>query len=173
MSLRECRICSGKTANGAPCRRRTCKTFKYCWQHLLKETGLFVKPSKVPGAGDGLFTSKPIKKNTNIAKYEGERISKTELDRRYGDATAPYVLEYPRGVFIDARSTQSSIARYANACDYPGNRRACNAKLSGVNGYLRSTKNIASGAEILTPYGSEYWLDVNVEKTTRKRRRKK
>ena len=46
---------------------------------------LLVKTSKLPKAGKGLFTDKPIKKGKKIIEYKGEIIDWKEYEKRVKD----------------------------------------------------------------------------------------
>ena len=56
--------------------------------------GVRVAPSIFPSAGYGLFALCDFKAGQWIAPVTGEVISDAELEKRYGDATAPYVVLY-------------------------------------------------------------------------------
>ena len=70
---------------------------------------------------------------------------------------------------MDAASTQSGLARYANDCrvaniregDCKGNNsRFVKVTRAGkTTVWLRATKNIKAGSEILISYGRKYWGD--------------
>ena len=81
-SVKECQRCEATTKSGNRCKNRTCRG-KLCWQHLKKQEGLRVKPSGIQGAGMGLFTTKPFKKNEKIANYTGEQMSRAQINQRY------------------------------------------------------------------------------------------
>ena len=160
-SVRDCIRCSGHTKSKKRCSRRTCVTPGLCWQHTAMEEGLRVKKSSIPGAGMGLFAAKDIPPNRRIAQYAKKSpympaaVDSTRLDdsHRY-----PYLWCTNGNAkrCWNAQSTQSTIARYANGCDRPGNARVCNAKMV-PSGWLKSTQKIGKGSEIFFPYGSEYW----------------
>src|SRR4051794_17971590 len=98
--------CKALTANGARCRRKTTKG-DMCTQHLGLREGLRIKPSTLPGAGMGLFATKPIPKGKKIVEYAG-----TESARPIHGL---YVLEINPHRFIDAnRSTD--VGGYSNTC---------------------------------------------------------
>jgi hypothetical protein len=59
--------------------------------------------------------------------------------------------------YIDARCTQASVARYANACDRPGYKKPCNARFN-AGGKLVAVKKLKKGQEVLTRYGNDYFL---------------
>ena len=106
---------------------------------------------------------KRIKKGAKIAKYKGTVKSQAEYDKK----PSGYGVSVAGGRVIDAASTQSSIARYANNCRGADKKakecRGNNAKFSINNRttpptvWIKATKNIAAGTEILLAYGSGYW----------------
>jgi uncharacterized protein len=162
-TVRDCAQCSGLTVKGTRCTRRTCKLSSLCFQHLSKEKGLAVRTSTIPNAGQGLFTTKDVSIPANkrrsgvpLIQYTGEELTAAQHQQRYGDEVGQYVLKLGPQKFIDARSTQSSVARYANACDKPGARKPCNARFS-VSGKLVAVKKLNKGQEVLTRYGKEYF----------------
>ena len=168
---RECDTCSATSAKtGTRCKRRTCATHPYCWQHTQSIQKLKVKDSQV--AGKGLYAAKlskenkkkkkmwrgkvvVFKKTEKVVKYGGKLYTKEQFNRKYpGDYTVPYALELKGKKYLDARSTKAGVGRYANDCK--GTRLPCNARLS-ENGFIVATKNIYEGDEILVPYGRDYW----------------
>lgn len=180
MSERECDRCHAQTDAGTRCKNRTCTTGTYCWIHLKKIDHLRVKPSQIPHAGLGLYTTEDIHvprgQEVPIIEYTGEHLTKRQLDRRYpGDTLAAYAIQIgDSNRYIDARSTQSSVARYANDCR--GSRRQCNATLEArdhdTRSFLTADRNIRANHEILTSYGPNYWEPAAHAKTTAKRRRR-
>ncbi len=164
MSVRECGRCDAISKTQNRCKRRICKTFPCCWQHLKTIYGLAVKESQIPNAGLGLFTTKDIirrsskspRNDVKIVKYTGEVLSSVQLNQRYGDELADYTFRINKNKYLDARSTQTNVARYANGCDNPHQPLECNARLTS-SGWLVATKSIKAGSEILTPYHISYW----------------
>lgn len=170
-----CDTCHAPTKSQRQCKRRTCMTHPYCWQHLQSIMHLQVKDSTIPGAGKGLFAAKLPGKNKQkrvvfranqiIAPYTGEKLTKKQLDQRYpGDTLGQYVLQLSKDRYIDARKTDSSVARYANSCQKTSKK--CNAKLANNTGNLKvkPNVNIKEGEEILTSYGKEYLFHSNKKK---------
>ena len=159
MSIRECDRCTGKTKAGERCRNRTCRG-KKCWQHAIKEDGLRVKKSEIPGAGMGLFTAKRFKAGEKIGNYTGEKLSRTQVHKRYpGNVTAPYVLcngTGPQAPCVDGRKSNSSLTRFIN--DSRGTNKKNNAKFF-KNGFGMKVmgKPIPKGKEIYASYGYSYW----------------
>ena len=89
-SMKECQRCSATTKAGSRCRNRTCRGTT-CWQHLKSKKGLRVKQSQVPHGGLGLWTTKRYKPNEKIGKYKGEKLTKAQVNQRYGSRTGEYV----------------------------------------------------------------------------------
>ena len=89
----ECQRCS-YTREGYQCKHNTCKYLPMCWQHAAITYGVKVAPSTIAGAGNGLFALRDFKAGEWIAPLLGEIITAAEGDRRYGEATAPYVVTH-------------------------------------------------------------------------------
>ncbi|CAN5564661.1 hypothetical protein BH11BAC3_BH11BAC3_18350 [soil metagenome] len=126
---------------------------------MLLEKHLEIKQSKIPGAGMGLFTNKPIKKETIIVEYTGTITTWKEVD--HDEGTNVYIYYVSRNHVIDARHHKDSLARYVN--DARGMQ-----KIKGLRNntqyvkikrkiYLQAIANIPAGAEIMVSYGKEYW----------------
>lgn len=166
-TIRECRRCDATNwTNGRRCHNRTCKYGIFCWVHHKYLLNLAVKPSGLPNAGNGLFVYDPVPAGTRIAEYTGKEVDAIEYDRREEGAYG-YKLEPPNDdVVIDAASTQSSVARYANDCrDDQEAQNLCetNAEFveddtgNDVKVFLEATQNIPAGGEVFLDYGPEYW----------------
>lgn len=144
----------------------------------LLENQLVVKPSLLPGAGNGLFTTVFIPKGTRIVEYKGKITTWKEVDHREG--TNGYIYYVKRDHVIDASRTRSALARYAN--DARGISRlkglGNNAVYveDGLKVYIQATADIPAGSEIFVKYGKEYWdairhnirLDKEKERTRKK-----
>jgi hypothetical protein len=128
----------------------------------LLEKELFTAVSQLPGAGLGLFTTQQILKDTLIVEYKG-RVSSWN-DVKEGKEFNGYVFYITRNTVIDAKRTKSALARYANDAKGLGRVKGLNNNAvyytRGKKAYIRATKNIAAGAEILVSYGKEYWDTV-------------
>ncbi|CAB3985446.1 SET domain-containing [Paramuricea clavata] len=155
-SIRKSQQCVSNTQKDARCRKRTAHTEK-CWIHLAKQNNLRIKPSNVAGAGKGLFAwKKPITRGKLISKYTGRKLSKKELDKKYGDDVAKYAVCNKRGRCVDATYTTDAAARFVN--DSRGTSFQNNAKIKGNQMFkLKATKKIPANREIFTSYGDEYW----------------
>ena len=126
---------------------------------------LFVDSSTMPSAGKGLFTSENIKKGELIIEYTGEVTNWEEVRH---DADNVYIYFVNEDYVINAKNDPDAIARYAN--DARGLTRIKdvhnNSKFVNVGGkiFIKATKNIPAGSEILVDYGKEYWETVRKNK---------
>jgi hypothetical protein len=139
---------------------------EFCHTHTKAIFDLALKPSTIPNASRGLFTTKQIRAGKKIARYSG--VIKTQA--AYNANPSGYAVAISRGRVMDAASTQSKLGRYANDCR-PANKRAnqCkgnNAKFSVKNEggvttiWLKATKNIPANTEVFIPYGAGYWNTI-------------
>lgn len=148
--------CAAHTKSGNQCKRNTIKYSKYCFQHAKAIEGLQIQPSKIPEAGNGLFAARDLPTNYKIDYARDiDKLSREEIEQRYpGDTLGQYVLCENQECW-DARSTQAGLARYINS-----RQRRPNCKLIVYKGksYVRTTRKIKKGEELLAYYGKEFRL---------------
>ena len=126
---------------------------------MAPEKYLRVKRSVLPGAGKGLFTTKPIKKGARIAEYKGKITTWKDVNQQEG--SNPYIYYVKRNHMIDAKPYRKAKARFAN--DASGFKKikglVNNAQYleDGLRVFIEARKNIPAGSEILVDYGKEYW----------------
>lgn len=122
-------------------------------------TWLEVKPSRLPGAGMGLFAKRSFKRGQRITEYKG-RLRKWK-DAAPEDGTNAYLMRVNRFWAIDALPATLTFGRYANdAAGTPGKSRSENNAIyvtEGVRCFLEADKDIQPGDEILVDYGIEFW----------------
>lgn len=122
---------------------------------------LYVAESTIPNIGKGLFTRVDIEKGTLIIEYTGEVTNWEEV--RYDPSNA-YIYYVNDNYVINAKHRPELIARYAN--DAYGLTRIDglnnNSRFINIEGriYIKSTRFITAGAEILVNYGKDYWKTV-------------
>lgn len=122
---------------------------------------LYVAESTIPNIGMGLFTKEEIKKGTLIIEYIGDVTNWEEV--RY-DASNAYIYFVNEDYVINAKDRPEVIARYAN--DAYGLTRVNglnnNSRFINIEGriYIKSTRLIKAGSEILVNYGKDYWNTV-------------
>src|SRR5690349_12767724 len=126
---------------------------------------LYVDNSSIPSAGSGLFTSKDIEKGELIIEYTGDVT--TWEDVRH-DANNVYIYFVNDNYVINAKEHPEAIARYANDAHgltrLPGLHN--NSRFVNVNGkiFIKATKLVKAGSEILVDYGKSYWDTVRENK---------
>ena len=156
--------CSAIKPNQQQCSKRTVIGTDMCWTHLLYRKNLRIKSSNVAGGGKGLFALDPKREDDDILFRAGDRIifyggdiiSNPELDRRYGEYTAPYGVQI-QGVDGNGRQLYRDTAcdRGIGSLANHGNSRRENARFSfGNNGVLnlKANKIIRNGKEIFVNY---------------------
>ena len=150
--------CEGVGASGRRCDRTVFIGTPLCWQHL-RQIGLEIRESEQPFAGKGLFACRyrpgryVFARGAPIVRMHSEKITKRELDRRYGDFTAPYGIE--EGEYVEDGACLRGIGMLANHAS-----RGANAEYRLHEGefWVFARRNIAHGDEILVNYGDEYAL---------------
>lgn len=175
----ECERCEAIGNTGRQCKRNTCIGVPYCWQHMIRELHLQIKPSLIPGAGKGLFAvdktkqpgeivfhvprqrrGRPKSVGRKILEYDGEDIDEMTLTERYGNFTAPYGFEVKDGQYTDS----ACIRGIAALVNHKARSRGDNAEFYTTRGpnskiALRAKKDIRNGQEIYASYGHEYRLN--------------
>ncbi len=120
---------------------------------------LYLKTSRIPGAGKGLFTRVGIPKGTRITEYKG-RIQSWK-DVKDQDGHNAYLFRVNSRVTINALNYKKSFGRYAN--DAKGFERVkglhnnADYETEGNRCYLDAIRNIKKGEEILVEYGGNFW----------------
>jgi hypothetical protein len=148
--------CTSNSRTGNRCRNRTVIGVNTCWRHLLSEKQVRIKDSQY---GKGLFAMNNRKEdnavifraNATIVKYNGEIVNQAELDRRYGDATAPYGAQRQGEDVYEDGACKRGVGTLVNHAT--GNNT--NARFSYArNGSLqiKATKNIRNNREIFINY---------------------
>lgn len=146
------------------CRSITTITHPFCAKHTKKMLGLSVKPSKVKGAGYGLFAEKDFKKGQKIVEYTGEILTQDEYDERYlKDDMGSYGISLTEELVVDAARTDSGVARYA--CDFHGSGGMNNADYedNGDTIWIVAVRKIKAGEEIYTDYGEDMHEALGLE----------
>lgn len=126
---------------------------------------LYVKKSKIPKSGKGLFTDAPIKRGDIVCEYEGEKISWKECEARNaklpGNKKGAYFFYINNRNCVDAAHALDTFGRYANDASGPskieGLRNNSNYEVIKGKPYIVAKRNIKAGEEILVSYGKEYW----------------
>jgi SET domain-containing protein len=122
------------------------------------EKELYIADSKIPGAGQGLFTKVFIPKGTRVVEYKGK---KTDWKEASKNPDNPYIFFISNACVIDALSFKKAFGRYAN--DASGLKKVTGLKnnseyvIDGERVFIETLKDVPAGAEILISYGKDYW----------------
>jgi len=175
MTCRRCAAISARTGNR--CSRQVCVGLPLCWQHTRAAWNVAIRQAG-PRVGKGLFAAAPtgapsavrrrqaplFRKGDLIVPYApAEELAPEELDERYDyggwQVTAPYAVPLPSSpdVVLDA----ACVRNVGSLANDPRGRRGLrsNAELTEENGtlWLRATRAVRDGDEILLNYGPDYW----------------
>lgn len=134
------------------------------------EKHLVVKKSNIPGSGYGLFTTMDIPKGSTIIEYKGRVTTWKDVDHKAGQN--PFIFYVNRNFVIDAYNYKKSKARYVN--DARGIRKVkgltnnCVYERVGDRIFIKATKKIPAGSELLVSYGKDYWDAIRYNKQLQK-----
>lgn len=139
----------------------------------LLEKELEIKPSTIPGSGNGLFTKVAISKGTRIVEYKGRITTWKEVKNNW---TNVYLYTVKPNYVIDASGSKKMLARYVNDArgltKIKGVTNNSEFVNDGYRVYIVAVKDIAAGEEIFTAYGKEYWdvarANLKLEKAEKK-----
>ena len=124
--------------------------------------------------GRGLYASKAISSGTRIIEYKGERITKTESDRReelrrerarQGGDGCVYIFEINKRHDLDGSMDWNTARLINHSCE-------ANCESSNIRGriWIVATRDIAKGEELTFDYGfgMENWREHPCRCGTRK-----
>ena len=117
--------------------------------------GLHLSISEIPGAGWGLFATRPIAKGQLICEYVGERITQEEGDRRgliCDRFNQSYLFQADKETVIDAQRF-GNVARFIN---HSGKKPNCMVRVVQVGGVhtvcIFAALDIDAGRELFFDY---------------------
>ncbi len=137
---------------------------------------LIVKTSRIPNSGKGLFTTKPIKKDSKVIEYRGEIIGYKEYRQRARKEQDHYLFYLRKELCIDALHTPQYKARYAN--DAMGFKRVkglknnCDYIIFEDKCFIVAARDIKAGEEIFVNYTASYWKSMRDRLKKQKRKKK-
>ena len=136
----------------------------------LLEKHLFIKKSKLPNAGKGLFTKNEIPKGKRIVEYKGKL--RAWKDVKHLDGYNGYLMYITRSAVIDALPAAKTFGRYANDATgfgkVQGLKNNCEYVSEGKKCYIESKRLIEKGEEILVGYGKDFWkLQRKIKKSAK------
>ena len=113
-------------------------------------------PSRIAGAGPGVFARVPLPRNMDLGFFRGERLSKAQVDARWGTQCAPYTLQLGRSrTYVDAVDPRfRNWTALVNDARGSGSTPNCAFSAHGV---LHTLRPVQTDDELLVDYGVEYW----------------
>lgn len=127
--------------------------------------GLYLKKSKINGAGKGLYTKQSIKKKEVIIEYTGRVQTWAEVKEK--DAQNPYLFYINSKRVLNPQRSKKMLAKYANDAlgitHIKGLRNNAAYDVKKGRCFIVATRNIKPGEEILVGYGKEYWTIMKAE----------
>jgi len=143
---------------------------------LVQASCLEVRPSSIPGAGQGLFATCPICANSDIGEYLGTRSFKPAMDNEYewrvpicrdsrrvvhgSDAEEMKDCNEAGSVYIDGSTVaESNPLRFVNGVR--GEEEKARQSLAPVyrdgRVWYRTLRAVNSGEELFIDYGPRFW----------------
>lgn len=121
---------------------------------------LYVDPSQIIGAGNGLYTAIKIYKDEIIAVFKGELINNTEQHKRISENKNGYFITLPNGRVLDSINTPC-FAKYANDANgflkSPFKNNAFITLDENDQACIVAKRTIRHNEEIFCDYGPHYW----------------
>lgn len=121
---------------------------------------LYVRPSQIQNAGEGLYTAIDIYEDEVISLFKGEILSQQEVEKRVQQKDDRYFINLLDGSIMDSMHTDC-FAKYANdAAGSSGSNFKNNAEITldeDNNVCIKASEKIKSGEEIFCSYGKPYW----------------
>jgi uncharacterized protein YifE (UPF0438 family) len=141
---------------------------EFCHLHTLAIHNLYIAPSQIPNAGNGLFAGPyGFKKGDIIGRYNESwnEVSLGQLEKRCKDDHCwSYVFcdddnqkDYKKTKCWDGLDIRSTLMRNIN--DAHGSNFKNNSVFDVIKGnvYVIATRNIKPKTEIFVNYGKSYW----------------
>ena len=120
--------------------------------------GLDVRPSQVPGAGDGLWTTRAFAAGEVLCEYRGRVLSLAAV-LRMSVRERDYVMGgFGLNAHVDGRLDPNMLGRYVN--DH-GDASMLNAEFHKLQperrALVRALRPLVAGEEVFASYGEGYW----------------
>lgn len=121
---------------------------------------LVVLPSKIEGAGEGVWTREAIPRRTRLGPYEGD-ITPTSTESGYGWE----VVRFGQSVhWVDAvDETTSNWVRFVNCARNQGEENLRAFQYKGRL-YYRTVRDVPAHTELLVWYGDSYGEELGIDR---------
>jgi hypothetical protein len=161
----------------------------FCKKNKMQaQTNLIIKPSSKPNAGNGVFTTQPIKKGEFVCYYEGYKAptkpTPLEVTYLFGNIVGFMkprstlgvaqilndsgkmdlsLLNESSSLEDQIRQTIQQLLKYLTSywnCNVGDNNTIVERKTTITSEFV-ATKDIEAGSELFFHYGFKYWLHLN------------
>ena len=131
-----------------------------CNTHLESQYHLQVKKSGIPSCSLGLYATKDFQKHEILIKYVG--VSRWTLPRNTAYIVELVCPPLHKKKYIDSQiPSLSNAARFANDANglrkHPTLTNNCQFYEYNHEAFIRATRLIKAGDEVLVDYGEHYW----------------
>ena len=127
------------------------------------EKFLYLKKSKLPGSGIGLFTRVDITKGTRIVEYKGRLQLWTDV--KHEDGHNAYLFKINSRIAVNAISYIKAFGRYANDAKglvrIKGMRNNAEYEVEKNRIYIDAIRYISKNEEVLVEYGGNFWVLIH------------
>lgn len=158
---KKCPVCKFKIktkgAASRQCKRTTCKYAPYCYSHRAFE----VKKSDIPGAQNGGFAARDIRKNEVISDYTIATVKETPADYRAHEPST-HAAEIKKHIYTATNNPKDKRCNLVGMFNTSANKHHKNNARLVNSGQIRATKAIKKGQEILFPYGKT-WRTTHIK----------
>jgi hypothetical protein len=122
-----------------------------------------VRPSTIPGAGDGLFAAEDIAEGTVVGQYVGDVYGAEDGMKLAPDKRAYFMrLGGDPMVFVDAGPHVQVLLRFVNdARDPERNNLRWEKRPQHADALAVTTRPVRAGDELFAPYGLWYWANFD------------
>lgn len=128
---------------------------------------LAVRPSRIQGAGMGLFARQDLPRGTRLGWYRGDHISRQGWIESKDDSYMWMLLDDDDDeYYVDGKfQIRNNKLRYVNGCRSPGQRASVNVDAYQKDDriWYKTKRKVHEGEELIVCYGGDYWDPVEVE----------
>ena len=126
------------------------------WSETEERRGTRIAPSRIPGAGLGLFATQDFSEGDLICVYFGASLGTAQAIRLQDKA---YLMRLGADAYVDAGFFPCCSARYINDCRNPLGHNCRFEKIpERRSAEVRAVRRIPRGSELYASYGRWYWL---------------
>lgn len=121
---------------------------------VRSEDDFYVGPSRIPGAGMGLYAKNRIRVGETIGYYTGDVITEQQLGEGW-NAGSDYLLWVCRNWIIVGEGSKANYTRFINHAEEPNSLLVVSTRWKTAR--FECVKPILPNEEIYFDYGEEYF----------------